>query len=84
MERDIEGMEWMGFKPNPHEREPDALRAGLPEWGGTGLCVEAQADGVPCTVVGRSCDTCGRAAAGMQVSEFRPSRQPILNPKLIK
>ncbi len=34
-----------------------------PEWKGTGLCAEAQADGVPCTDVGRSCDVCERAAS---------------------
>jgi hypothetical protein len=63
MERGIEGMEWMHSEANP--REParrEALRAGLPEWGGTGLCSEAQADGVPCTALGRDCDTCARAA----------------------
>ncbi len=27
----------------------------------TGLCEEAQADGVPCFEVGRECDVCGRA-----------------------
>ena len=31
------------------------------EWSGTGLCERAQADGVPCYVVGRSCDLCGEA-----------------------
>jgi hypothetical protein len=29
--------------------------------GGTGLCAEAQADGVPCTELGRDCDQCERA-----------------------
>jgi hypothetical protein len=40
-----------------------------PEWKGTGLCAEAQADGVPCSDVGRSCDVCERAvgqSAGAQ------------------
>jgi hypothetical protein len=31
------------------------------EWSGTGLCELAQADGVPCTQAGRSCDICSRA-----------------------
>ena len=74
MERDIEGMEWMGFKSNPHEREPDAVRAGLPEWDGTGLCAEAQADGVPCTVLGRSCDTCGRGRGAEPAPPARGAR----------
>jgi len=30
------------------------------EWEGTGLCPEAQADGVPCQQAGRSCDVCGQ------------------------
>ncbi len=29
--------------------------------GGTGLCSEAQADGVPCTELGRDCEICDRA-----------------------
>ena len=29
--------------------------------GGTGLCPEAQADGVPCTELGRDCEVCERA-----------------------
>lgn len=30
--------------------------------GGTGLCPEAQADGVPCHELGRDCEICERAA----------------------
>jgi hypothetical protein len=30
-------------------------------WPGTGLCPEAQADGVPCTCVEGECERCGRA-----------------------
>jgi hypothetical protein len=29
--------------------------------GGTGLCAEAQADGVPCTELERDCEICERA-----------------------
>ncbi len=29
--------------------------------GGAGLCPEAQADGVPCTELGRDCEICERA-----------------------
>lgn len=28
---------------------------------GVALCAEAQADGVPCTVVGKACETCEHA-----------------------
>jgi hypothetical protein len=28
---------------------------------GTGLCAEAQADGVPCTALGRDCEICEKA-----------------------
>jgi hypothetical protein len=62
MERGIEGMEWMASAPNPHEAG-GSLTGAPPEWRGTGLCAEAQADGVPCTVAGRACDTCPRAVA---------------------
>jgi hypothetical protein len=30
-------------------------------WMGTGLCPEAQGDGVPCRGVDGECETCGRA-----------------------
>lgn len=39
--------------------------------GGTGLCPEAQADGVPCPLLGQECRTCGRA---------RRARQPAGKP----
>jgi hypothetical protein len=60
MERDIEGMEWMATGVNLHDPARRVVEV-PPEWGGTGLCAEAQADGVPCTVAGRECDTCARA-----------------------
>ncbi|OGQ91685.1 MAG: hypothetical protein A2289_17910 [Deltaproteobacteria bacterium RIFOXYA12_FULL_58_15] len=31
------------------------------DWRQSGLCSEAQADGVPCTEVGRHCEICERA-----------------------
>lgn len=37
-------------------------REDLPLPTGTGaLCAEAQADGVPCTELGRDCEICGKA-----------------------
>jgi hypothetical protein len=30
---------------------------------GVALCAEAQADGVPCTVAGKACETCEHAVA---------------------
>jgi hypothetical protein len=77
MERGIEGMEWMGSGPNPHERQPESVRASGPDWGGTGLCAEAQADGVPCTIAGRSCDTCSRFTASRQREQVRLRRGPM-------
>lgn len=77
MERGIEGLEWMSSEPNPHERLPAPVHGSLPEWGGTGLCAEAQADGVPCTVAGRSCDACGRiTASDPRGGQVRPQRGP--------
>ena len=32
---------------------------------GVGLCAEAQADGVPCTALGRACETCAMAVAAL-------------------
>jgi len=74
MERGIRGMEWMASKPNPHdaERRPPA---DPPEWGGTGLCAEAQADGVPCTVAGRPCDACSMAVAAREARTGAPARR---------
>ncbi len=39
-------------------------RADLLRWwptSGIALCAEAQADGVPCTMVGKACETCEHA-----------------------
>jgi hypothetical protein len=60
-----EGTEWR--PPKPRTRPGVSSRqGGGPEWRGTGLCFEAQADGVPCACAGGSCDTCqhGREDAG--------------------
>jgi len=51
----------------PHiskSRTPETERAlgtPAPLWVGTGLCCEAQGDGVPCYGVDGECETCGRA-----------------------
>jgi len=37
-----------------------AAKTALP-WSGTGLCCEAQGDGVPCQGVDGECESCGRA-----------------------
>lgn len=37
--------------------------------GGTGLCPEAQADGVPCTELGRECEICEKAYATTKTGE---------------
>jgi hypothetical protein len=36
---------------------------------GTGLCPEAQADGVPCTALGRDCEICEKAYPKPEVTE---------------
>lgn len=41
------------------------------EWEATGLCPEAQADGVPCHEAGRSCDVCIQATATGEVRNSR-------------
>lgn len=48
-------------------------------WRGVGLCVEAQADGVPCTEVGRDCETCAQA-----VRDFSAPDLAILRHRLLK
>jgi len=61
-------------------RQPTRLDPGLrdaPEWKGTGLCAEAQADGVPCSDVGRSCDVCERAVTRPPVAGGRRSPTEI-------
>ena len=35
---------------------------------GVALCAEAQADGVPCTALGRSCETCAMAVAALMAA----------------
>ena len=41
-----------------HTRQHDVP---VPLWTGTGLCCEAQGDGVPCRGTDGECETCGRA-----------------------
>lgn len=41
-------------------KEPKAAPEVL-DCGGTGLCFEAQADGIPCEELGHACETCDRA-----------------------
>ena len=50
---------------NDRKGKQDASQS--PERPGTGtLCPEAQADGVPCTEVGKDCEVCGRAQEPVQ------------------
>lgn len=41
--------------PAPRDTQPATL------WTGTGLCCEAQGDGIPCRGTDGECETCGRA-----------------------
>lgn len=43
---------------------PAAGAAPAPLWRGTGLCCEAQGDGVPCQGTDGECEHCGRALPG--------------------
>ena len=47
-------------KPVQTPQAPEAATP-LPLWSGTGLCCEAQGDGVPCQGVDGECEHCGRA-----------------------
>lgn len=57
--------------PEPKRAEPALHREAVPasndphepRWDPELLCNEAQADGVPCTEVGRACAECERAIA---------------------
>jgi len=52
------------FAAKPAEDLRRRARAAVDtEWPGTGLCPEAQADGVPCPGPSCSCDNCQRAGA---------------------
>ena len=45
-------------KPASKKRPADQVESGP-----GALCAEAQADGVPCTELGRDCETCSKAQA---------------------
>ena len=60
------------IEPNSPDPAEMACAAEKPEWRGTGLCPSAQADGVPCHELGRSCDLCGRAS-----KDLLPSSPPV-------
>jgi hypothetical protein len=60
----VKELDTMPDAPKPHdipaESEPrEAQPATL--WSGTGLCCEAQGDGIPCKGTDGECETCGRA-----------------------
>jgi hypothetical protein len=46
-----------------HDAQP------APLWTGTGLCCEAQGDGVPCRGTDGECETCGRAIAPSKAAD---------------
>lgn len=47
-----------------------------PLWTGTGLCCEAQGDGVPCRGTDGECETCGRAIPLPAVDAPEDGRTP--------
>ena len=57
-------------RPSPAEQEPDVPEAGLGV-----LCLDAQADGVPCPEVGRECEQCEMMLdRGWREEEGTPTR----------
>jgi len=40
-------------------------------------CAEAQADGVPCPILGRACETCERATRDAHDGERPPAIRPV-------
>ena len=49
-------------KPNDNPaRTPEVTPTPVPLWSGTGLCCEAQGDGIPCFGTEGECEKCGRA-----------------------
>ena len=46
---------------NPTILTTQVEAAPAPLWSGTGLCCEAQGDGIPCRGTEGECESCGRA-----------------------
>ncbi len=66
MEKDLSrALERFAAKPAEDLRRR-VRPAEAPEWRGTGLCPEAQADGVPCPGPSCSCDSCQQAGGKTQ------------------
>jgi hypothetical protein len=71
----------------PHGKGRDAGRAagadkvgersGAVKSGPGGLCAEAQGDGVPCTELGRVCETCRRAVQDASAPHPEGWRDPL-------
>ena len=63
----------MAGAPNPAE-SGTAPEVAPPArlWTGTGLCSEAQGDGVPCRDTDGECETCERAIPLPEAAEDRP------------
>jgi hypothetical protein len=63
-------------RPATSINPPNALAE--PLWSGTGLCCEAQGDGVPCHGPAGECEACGRALPAPQAEgeSWRPGEAP--------
>lgn len=60
----------MAETPKPTDtpiEQPVATR--VPLWSGSGLCCEAQGDGVPCRGTDGECESCGRALPPAQPAD---------------
>ncbi len=49
-------------EPKPVPKAPGKVAVDA-EWRQSGLCAQAQADGVPCSELGRRCEECEKAEA---------------------
>jgi hypothetical protein len=50
-------------------KKTERKKKGKYDVGSGALCPEAQADGVPCTELGRDCETCEKAMAQIEGAE---------------
>lgn len=62
--------------PAPSDRDGRRERPARVESGLGVLCAEAQADGVPCSAIGKDCETCERAVASRDDRDVADPHRP--------